>query len=276
MSICSFLGSKERDAETGLDYFIARYYSATQGRFTSVDPENAGAEADAPQTWNGYSYALNNPVVFSDPDGLKVRVCDANGACDEIDDKTASNYLFNRKYLNSIGLKIDGKGKIFDANGNQVGSYRRTSFDDLPDSSNRILFGTARYAPALEKFTTVGGAVAAAIPAAIIMADAIAGPAAIDLGIKYGTEAWRVFNASRPLGKMGHAAKHLQDFQKYANLSKEEVAKILEYVRQTGTQVGSSNGGRTLEKVVEIGTSKVLVRVVESASGVIKTGYPVH
>ncbi len=29
---------KERDAETGLDYFGARYYSGAQGRFTSVDP----------------------------------------------------------------------------------------------------------------------------------------------------------------------------------------------------------------------------------------------
>jgi RHS repeat-associated protein len=35
---------KERDTETGLDYFGARYYSSTQGRFTSVDPENAGAD----------------------------------------------------------------------------------------------------------------------------------------------------------------------------------------------------------------------------------------
>ena len=30
--------AKERDAETGLDYFGARYYSGAQGRFTSADP----------------------------------------------------------------------------------------------------------------------------------------------------------------------------------------------------------------------------------------------
>ena len=29
---------KERDAETGLDYFGARYYGSTMGRFTSADP----------------------------------------------------------------------------------------------------------------------------------------------------------------------------------------------------------------------------------------------
>jgi hypothetical protein len=75
---------------------------------------------------------------------------------------------------------------------------------------------------------------------------------------------------------MGHAQKHFQEFQKYANLTKQEVAQILEYVRQTGTQVGSTHGGRMLEKVIEIGASQVRVKVVESASGVIKTGFPVH
>jgi len=34
---------KEGDAETGLDYFGARYYSGAHGRFTTVDPDNAGA-----------------------------------------------------------------------------------------------------------------------------------------------------------------------------------------------------------------------------------------
>ncbi|MGH9958487.1 MAG: hypothetical protein ACREBC_15365, partial [Pyrinomonadaceae bacterium] len=34
--------SKERDGESGLDYFLARYYSSAQGRFLSIDPENAG------------------------------------------------------------------------------------------------------------------------------------------------------------------------------------------------------------------------------------------
>jgi RHS repeat-associated protein len=31
---------KERDTESGLDYFLARYYSGAQGRFTSPDPFN--------------------------------------------------------------------------------------------------------------------------------------------------------------------------------------------------------------------------------------------
>jgi len=63
---------KERDAESGLDYFGARYFSSPQGRFTTPDPMMASARASNPQTWNRYSYALNNPLRFVDPDGLEV------------------------------------------------------------------------------------------------------------------------------------------------------------------------------------------------------------
>lgn len=61
---------KERDSETNLDYFGARYYSSTYGRFTSPDPLlNSGRPAN-PQTWNRYAYTLNNPLKFIDPNGL--------------------------------------------------------------------------------------------------------------------------------------------------------------------------------------------------------------
>ena len=62
---------KERDNETGLDYFFARYYSSTQGRFTSVDPLMASARTANPQTFNRYSYTLNNPLRYVDPTGLE-------------------------------------------------------------------------------------------------------------------------------------------------------------------------------------------------------------
>ena len=60
----------ERDNETGLDYAQARYFSSTAGRFTTTDPLLASAEASAPQTWNRYSYGLNNPLRYNDPSGL--------------------------------------------------------------------------------------------------------------------------------------------------------------------------------------------------------------
>jgi RHS repeat-associated protein len=61
---------KERDSESGLDYFLARYYSAAQGRFTSVDPLTASAAKGTPQSWNRFTYGVNNPLRFVDIDGL--------------------------------------------------------------------------------------------------------------------------------------------------------------------------------------------------------------
>jgi RHS repeat-associated protein len=71
---------KERDAETGLDYFGARYFSGAQGRFTSPDPLLNSGRPWEPQSWNRYAYALNNPLKYVDPDGLWEW---ASGPCDD-------------------------------------------------------------------------------------------------------------------------------------------------------------------------------------------------
>ncbi len=63
---------KERDGESGLDYYGARYYSAAQGRFTTPDAPFADQHATAPQSWNLYSYTRNNPLKYIDPDGRGV------------------------------------------------------------------------------------------------------------------------------------------------------------------------------------------------------------
>jgi RHS repeat-associated protein len=61
---------KERDSETGLDYFGARYYGSKFGRFTTVDPTmNIKGSILNPQKWNRYAYVLNSPMRFVDPDG---------------------------------------------------------------------------------------------------------------------------------------------------------------------------------------------------------------
>jgi RHS repeat-associated protein len=61
---------KERDKETGLDYFGARYYASKIGRFTTVDPVYTWNENLLdPQRWNRYSYVRNNPFKYVDPDG---------------------------------------------------------------------------------------------------------------------------------------------------------------------------------------------------------------
>lgn len=61
---------KERDSESSLDDFGARYMSSQYGRFMTPDAMgNAVADPSNPQTWNLYSYVLNNPLKFIDPTG---------------------------------------------------------------------------------------------------------------------------------------------------------------------------------------------------------------
>jgi RHS repeat-associated protein len=62
---------KERDTESGNDYFGARYFGSSMGRFLSPDPSQLYfADPTNPQSFNLYSYVLNNPLVNVDPDGL--------------------------------------------------------------------------------------------------------------------------------------------------------------------------------------------------------------
>lgn len=77
---------KERDIESGLDYFGQRYYSSAQGRFTSTDSydpalsRQVAANRDEAeeefrkylmqsQHWNRYPYVINNPLRYLDPNG---------------------------------------------------------------------------------------------------------------------------------------------------------------------------------------------------------------
>ncbi|UCE60936.1 MAG: VCBS repeat-containing protein [Phycisphaerales bacterium] len=68
--IYQFTG-KERDSETGLHYFEARYYASEISRFTRVDPLLAEQpDPQQPQRLNLYSYTRNQPVIFTDPTGM--------------------------------------------------------------------------------------------------------------------------------------------------------------------------------------------------------------
>jgi RHS repeat-associated protein len=63
-----------RDSTTNLDYAHHRYYSSQIARFLTPDPYIANSsrsgDAQAPQSWNRYSYSLNDPVNLYDPPGL--------------------------------------------------------------------------------------------------------------------------------------------------------------------------------------------------------------
>jgi len=82
---------KERDSESGLDNFGARYNASTMGRFMSPDPGNIGVNRLNPQSWNAYSYSLNNPLSLTDPTGLYV--CEDSEKCDSKNDQAFAKSL---------------------------------------------------------------------------------------------------------------------------------------------------------------------------------------
>jgi RHS repeat-associated protein len=100
---------KERDGETGLDYFGARYMSGAQGRFTSPDPLLSSGRPWDPQSWNRYAYVLNNPLRYTDPLGLYV--WDGSLGGDTSDDEVRKNYA--KKQANQIiGRRNDIRGAL--------------------------------------------------------------------------------------------------------------------------------------------------------------------
>jgi RHS repeat-associated protein len=100
---------KERDAETGLDYFGARYFSAAQGRWTSPDwsavPQPVPyADLKDPQTLNLYSYVRNNPLSKADVDG--------HDALWVVDKQTRQTKLVIPVHFTGSGATADNISKI--------------------------------------------------------------------------------------------------------------------------------------------------------------------
>lgn len=109
-------GGKEKDQENGFGYFGGRYYASQNGRFTAVDPlldiDNALLN---PQLWNRYTYALNNPLTFTDPDGRNpVLVGGAIGAGVYAAWNAYQNVRQGRSWYENIGLEAS-KGFLIGA-----------------------------------------------------------------------------------------------------------------------------------------------------------------
>jgi RHS repeat-associated protein len=82
---------KERDSESGLDNFGARYNSSSLGRFMSPDEPLMYQEKGNPQSWNLYSYVRNNPVNAVDPNGHDcVYLNNAGNGVESIDHNSSS------------------------------------------------------------------------------------------------------------------------------------------------------------------------------------------
>jgi RHS repeat-associated protein len=136
--------SKERDTESGLDYFGARHYASSTGRFMSPDPSALYyADPTNPQSFNLYSYVLNNPLTNIDPTGLDCvqdngdgTVSTNTGDCAN-ENEAAANA---EHYINcdgctsgAAGANLDaatGSLYLTDANGNGIGGTTVSDFAD--------------------------------------------------------------------------------------------------------------------------------------------------
>jgi RHS repeat-associated protein len=90
----------QRLDETGLYYYGARYYDASIGRFISADsivPDPAN-----PQTFNRYSYCLNNPLRYIDPSGLDVLLVGGS-------DSTYDSMMEWRQQVIDSGMLAEGE-----------------------------------------------------------------------------------------------------------------------------------------------------------------------
>jgi RHS repeat-associated protein len=126
----TFLTQKERDEESGLDFFNARYYGSMLGRFTSPDQPFADQYESDPQSWNLYVYVSNNPLIYTDPTGLwkEVECSGTAKLCYEAEkgdtiDSFAKKLHFDPKKLNDyFNNPTVSEGQVYDISG-YTGGY---------------------------------------------------------------------------------------------------------------------------------------------------------
>ena len=93
---------KQRDLESSLDYFGARYFSDRIGRWNSADQPFADVQFANPQTWNLYIYCVNNPIVSIDSDGYKVLPPEVKTSTFKVEGKTAAEAIESAKLKNTV------------------------------------------------------------------------------------------------------------------------------------------------------------------------------
>lgn len=127
---------KERDAESGNDYFGARYYASTMGRMLS--PDSLGGDIGNPQTLNRYSYALNNPLVIVDPSGQDcVYINNDTNAFEGFNTGDCNN---SDPYLANTGHFIDTVNQIQFGSQGQVFGFSGT--DETGNSASESISGS--------------------------------------------------------------------------------------------------------------------------------------
>jgi RHS repeat-associated protein len=202
---------KERDPESGLDNFGARYYASTMGRFMIPDPDQESGidNMGNPQMWNGYAYVGNNPLNATDPDGRSVYICVGGsalegGTCTTVSDEAYNQAQQQDQYNHAASLdqlKDSGQqSNITDANGNVVGTVQYSPDDPkgapvegINPEGEKILAGYAAGGIFGRAFGAAWGTVAGWFGRGAEAAGTTAGEAAGQLGVRAGGIIERVF-----------------------------------------------------------------------------------
>ncbi|MFL6207266.1 MAG: RHS repeat-associated core domain-containing protein [Pyrinomonadaceae bacterium] len=188
----------ERDDETGLDYAEARYYASKQGRFTSVDPMLESAESERPQTWNRYTYVLNNPLNFVDPDGLRyVQRTLADGSLQYgwcATDECYNNAIDSKSkgYQGWTAVTFD-ESKPFSYSAPGIGGERYSTYILNPDGTHGywqvLTFGRGGVSTDWNAQFAIGGLFKGLMGALGGLMDAVAGGAATEATTQAATQA---------------------------------------------------------------------------------------
>jgi RHS repeat-associated protein len=280
-----FLTQKERDIETGLDYFGARYFASTQGRFTSADEPFADQSEDDPQSWNLYSYVGNNPLSFTDPFGLWKWVDPGNNGnrflqWEKGDDwHTLSTFLYNetgRDYLagdlekaySSGGLGAD---TIVDVTG-APSRFFTANRGGVQDTSWSFYLTVL---PAAQAVRSVGGLLrgAAGLFAreAVVATETAASREAIDItsrGLAHVLARHSAGGAKTAAKSIFNASEDLVGLIRQA----ESVPAVQQAGRQTFQRV--VDAGRIIGRDRATGQPTSIYTVITDAAGRLKTAFP--
>ena len=107
--------------EDNLDYMHARYYSPHLSRFIAVDP--VLGDAAVPQSWNRYTYALNNPEKYIDLTGLTVQFSNFS-------EEEQQKILMDLKSITGNTYGLDEGGNLFLSEAGEGSSATATQFLD--------------------------------------------------------------------------------------------------------------------------------------------------
>jgi RHS repeat-associated protein len=250
---------KERDSESNLDNFGARYNSSNLGRFMSPDDPSADDHEDDPQGLNLYSYVQNNPINATDPDGHDcVFVVGNTGGLQRGDCSNAPNNATNVTYV---------PGTVDEKSGQYNRDTATLTVNYTPYGSDQkgiaVIGGVNPTHPGpteFEKFASRIAAGADNVNAFIVQVGVQVGAEGVGRAIGAGVEALLASRAASPALKVvinwAHRVQDIRPGHLPPPGTQAEIQQAVEGAVQAGKYTTSSNGvisGTTEIHGVEVG-----------------------